>query len=297
MHTSRTFVESLRNPGNAIGDTQIALHDTKLISLAKHRAPAHEYCRGETSDVLLVAQQNISSTSVLFDLGFGWREHFCSSPRPVYVVPSQADARWRLNAESQCIFLGIPGDDVVELLNQFEVTDVSGCLWELASRGFEEVFVHDLITRLWWEMDSGSGNALLCSSYKVAIVHALVRRFATRTRPGRGNTRLGRLQLQRVLEHINADSAEPVSVDSLAALAGLSSYHFMRVFRNTTGRSPYRYYEEVRIEKAKELLASSQIPIAEIGQRVGFACASQFSKSFKRFVGCSPNTYRSGIRR
>lgn len=263
------------------------------VALARQRAPAHVFERGRTSDLVIVAQQNIASTSVEFDLGFGWREHFCPAPAAIYVIPAEADARWRLDGESQCVYLAIAQAEAHALLDDLQVARPAERLWELASRGFEEPVVHELLVRLWQEATCVGPNPLLGSSCRVAILHALARR-SSRRQPAEARTapKLHRNALQRVLAVIHDMPAGGLSIERLAAVAGLSPFHFSRLFRNSVGCSPYRYYDKLRHERAREMLASTAMPIETVARQLGFADASQFARAFRRHAGCSPGAYR-----
>lgn len=263
------------------------------VSLAHQRAPAHVFERGRTSDLVIVAQQNIAATSVQFDLGYGWREHFSAGPTPVYVIPAEADARWRLNGESQCVYLAIAQADAHALLADLHVARPGERLWELASRGFDEPVVHELLMRLWQEATSVGPSPLLGSSCRVAILHALARHADGRgAAQARTAPKLHRTTLQRVLAAINDMPAEGLSIERLASVAGLSPFHFSRLFRNSVGCSPYRYYDKLRHERARELLASTTMPVERIARQLGFADASQLARAFRRHAGCSPGAYR-----
>ena len=83
-----------------------------------------------------------------------------------------------------------------------------------------------------------------------------------------------------------------ISVADLAALAGLSVFHFTRKFKTTTGVAPYRYVLEARAERAKTLIQSSAMPLATVAQLTGFSSPSHFSRSFAEIVGVSPGAFR-----
>lgn len=268
------------------------------VDLAWHRAPSHRFERGTCSDLLVVAQRNIRATSVRFDLGFGWREHFCASASAIYVVPAEADARWHLDAESQCVYLAIPAVDAAEILQGLGVSNPCTCLWMQASRGFEEVLVHELVTRLWEEVTLAGSNALLGSSCRVAVLHALARRASREIgRAKRTDPKLPASTLRRVLGVLHEASATELSIERLADEAGLSLFHFSRLFRNTVGCSPYRYYDSLRYRRAEEMLSTTDLSIGEIGRDLGFAHPSQFTRAFARHAGCSPKAYRSRLGR
>ncbi len=263
------------------------------VTIARQRAPAHLFERGRTSDLVIVAQQNIASTSVEFDLGYGWREHFCPATSAVYVIPSNADARWRLNGESQCVYLSVAEADAYSLLQELHVPHPEDRVWQLASKGFEEAIVHELLLRLWQEVSTVGPSPLLGSSCRVAVLHALARNAPARTETTcRTSPKLHRAMLHRALSAINEMPADGISVEALAQMVGLSPFHFSRLFRNSVGLSPYAYYEKLRHQRARELLGSTNLTMSEIALRLGFHDTSQFARSFRRHAGCSPSTYR-----
>ena len=289
------FLDALRAPANAVGAHRVAPVALEGMSLASHRAPAHVFARGRTREVLVVAQRNIAASSVRFDLGWGWREHYCAAPRPVYVVPAEASARWQLDAESQCVFLALDAQPLGALLGELGVADPVECVWSLAARGFDEALVHELTERLWQAAAAGDGcTTLLADSYRVAIVHALARRAAAlpRRQPLGAQPRLSRAQLRAVLAYIDAHLAEPLTVGAIAAVAGVSVFHFSRLFRESTGQAPYAFVTARRIERAAQRLHGGTEPVAEIGRALGFSSASHFARAFAARMGCAPQRYR-----
>lgn len=297
MSTPPSFLATLLHPERIAGDVHTGPSAMGGVALARHRAPAHLFERGISSDVLVIAQQNIASTSVKFDLGFGWREHFCASFAAVYAVPAEADARWRLNGESQCVYLALPRDEVNELLLQMNVSHPSDCLWGLAGCGFDEALAHEFIVRLWQEIVMVGPSPLLGSSCRIAVLHALARRFQTQPITGTKTLpKLKRSTLQRVLAAIHELPERGLSIEQLAHEAELSPFHFSRLFRNSTGRSPYRYYDELRFQRAKDMLTTTDLSITSIGHKLGFSHPSQFTRAFRRHAGCSPNAYRYHLR-
>lgn len=86
--------------------------------------------------------------------------------------------------------------------------------------------------------------------------------------------------------------AEPLTLADIAAEVHLSVYHFVRVFRATTGETPYRYLTRLRIERARDLLTSSDLTIGQIAERCGFASPGALSTAFLAHVGVRPSVYR-----
>ena len=85
---------------------------------------------------------------------------------------------------------------------------------------------------------------------------------------------------------------EPVTVDDMARAALFSKFHFMRMFQSSTGVSPGRFLSALRIQRAKHLLASTSLLVAEISLTVGYSSVGTFSTRFTRSVGVSPARYR-----
>jgi AraC-like DNA-binding protein len=87
--------------------------------------------------------------------------------------------------------------------------------------------------------------------------------------------------------------AERVTVDDMAAAAGLSKAHFSREFRRTFGESPHSYLLTRRLERAAALLRATDHSVAEICLDVGLTSVGSFTTSFTRIYGCSPTAYRA----
>jgi AraC-like DNA-binding protein len=102
---------------------------------------------------------------------------------------------------------------------------------------------------------------------------------------------LPRLRIAR--DHVDAHFAEALDLDRLAAVAGVSKYHFARTFEAAYGEPPMRYLTRRRIERAQDLLRSANLTITEICMIVGYASLGSFSARFTELVGESPSAYRA----
>jgi AraC-like DNA-binding protein len=99
--------------------------------------------------------------------------------------------------------------------------------------------------------------------------------------------------LLRARDLADARYFEPLSVDDLAAAAGLSRAHFSREFRRAFGESPHAYLLTRRLERAAMLLRTTDNSVAEICLAVGLQSIGSFTTSFSRTFGKSPSTYRA----
>jgi len=99
--------------------------------------------------------------------------------------------------------------------------------------------------------------------------------------------------VRRALEMLRAQLAEPVTLDALAAHAGLDKFHLCRAFRAQVGMPPYAYLTRLRILRAKALLAAGVKPSA-IAPQVGLYDQSQLNRHFRRLVGTTPGQFARG---
>ncbi|WP_165945720.1 helix-turn-helix transcriptional regulator [Micromonospora sp. KC606] len=85
---------------------------------------------------------------------------------------------------------------------------------------------------------------------------------------------------------------EQLTIDDMARTALFSKFHFSRIFQRATGLSPGRFLAALRLQRAKQLLVSTSLSVADVSLRVGYASVGTFSSRFTRSVGLSPTTYR-----
>jgi AraC family transcriptional regulator len=103
-------------------------------------------------------------------------------------------------------------------------------------------------------------------------------------------------ETRRVIEAIRlveSDATRALELKEMAAAAGMSKYHFLRVFRRLTGVTPHRYLISARLRRAALALASSRRPIIAIALDAGFGDLSTFNKTFRAVFGLTPTGYRA----
>ncbi|MEW5774607.1 MAG: AraC family transcriptional regulator [Thermodesulfobacteriota bacterium] len=101
-----------------------------------------------------------------------------------------------------------------------------------------------------------------------------------------------RREVLAVREHLAANLGRAVPLEELAGVAGLSSGHLVRTFRSVLGLPPHAYQNQLRVERAKGLLAAG-LPIAQVAQDTGFTDQSHFHRTFRRFVAATPGQYQA----
>ena len=97
--------------------------------------------------------------------------------------------------------------------------------------------------------------------------------------------------LTRALAFIESNLGERFTLESLAASAGMSRFHFARLFRITIGCSPMEYLMRKRIERGKAMLVRGEVSVCDIAAMLGFCDQSHFTRTFRRLIGMSPRDY------
>ena len=103
---------------------------------------------------------------------------------------------------------------------------------------------------------------------------------------------ISQAKIKRINEYIYANLAAPISLADLARQAGLSEYHFCRVFKKATQLSPYQYLLRQRIQQACTHLERGRLAVQEIAFACGFGDAVQFARHFRKLMGMTPTAYR-----
>ena len=132
------------------------------------------------------------------------------------------------------------------------------------------------------------------------VGHALANRFVEvvsgRTqKPVQATTRDRRRAVETAL-WIDAHAHEPIELADAAGEAGLSPFHFLRLFSSVLGVSPHQYLVRSRLRHAARLLADDERPVTDVAYDVGFGDLSNFVRTFHRAAGVSPRKFREASR-
>lgn len=99
-------------------------------------------------------------------------------------------------------------------------------------------------------------------------------------------------EIDAVITYLTENYQEPITLDSLSEIFGLSKYYLIKLFRQTTAYTPIEYLIQIRISQAEKLLKETNLTISEVCLEVGFKTQSYFSKVFKNITGLRPMEFR-----
>jgi AraC family transcriptional regulator len=134
---------------------------------------------------------------------------------------------------------------------------------------------------------------LFLDSVEQALAVALVNGYAVRhcsVQTHRGG--LGCARLRRIKEFVEARMEDELTLCEMAQAVGLSTAHFSRMFRKSTGETPHQFLLRRRVERAKEMLRSADARVMDVAVACGFKTQQHFAQVFRHECGASPTEYR-----
>jgi AraC family transcriptional regulator len=104
-------------------------------------------------------------------------------------------------------------------------------------------------------------------------------------------------RLRRAIEFMHDNCGRELKLGEIATTAYLSEFHFARLFKKITGATPHAYLASLRVERARRLLAQTDLAIVEIGAQIGYGSQSHFTKIFREATGLTPRAFREAARK
>ncbi|MEM8788330.1 MAG: AraC family transcriptional regulator [Pseudomonadota bacterium] len=231
----------------------------------------------------LVTDGPIEQSSV--DIGDG-RQALSGRKNSFYLAPADADASWQAEGKHSLLMLAVSQDRIAGLL------DGVGSLDPLYGHDIESPLSGQILERMWTEAQTGGpAAALMAEGLFLNLLAKLVETAEAQTRTGQVAA-LGHRKVARIIDYIDAHMDEKISLEDLALLADLSTFHFCRSFRAATGQSPQKFVTARRLQAGAALLADPTQSLADIAYACGFSSQSHFTATFRRAFGVTPGSYR-----
>ena len=161
-------------------------------------------------------------------------------------------------------------------------------------RKFADSRLSALVSAAHAEMVAGFPNGrLFLDSVEQAMAVALVSGHAVEHRPVRiSRGGLGSARLRRIRELVDAKIEDELNLDEMAQSVGLSTAHFARMFRQSTGETPHQFVLRQRLERAKAMLRVPDARVLDVAVACGFKTQQHFAQVFRGVYGISPTGYR-----
>lgn len=143
-----------------------------------------------------------------------------------------------------------------------------------------------------------AGSALqIADLIALAMAHRLIainHDLSKLSGPAAGGRQLSGGHLRKVRDYVEANLATGMKLEELADLCGVGVPHFIRLFKSTTGVSPYQYVLGLRVGRAKALLGDRSLTLVDVAGHCGFANQQHLIRTFRRVTGITPGAYRRG---
>ncbi len=209
-------------------------------------------------------------------------------PRHMTFAPAGMEV-WGYSADTRYVKDAMLSFDIARMREDWSTDFDAGCLTTPRLR-FVDDPTWSLVKLLAEAVKNPDPASQLYGEGLVAAIAA--RLFSRPNQLDAGPKGLAPWQLRRVLEYLDASLPEPVALNELAALSGLSPWHFSRAFKASTGLAPYRWQLDARIRRAQSLLLDTRATLEQIAEATGFADAVHFGRTFRKFVGTTPGSWR-----
>jgi AraC family transcriptional regulator len=217
----------------------------------------------------------------------------------IVVLPAGAPREWHLERRGEVKHLHLYLDPAL-VQGVAAAADLDPDKAELVETlGVRDPAIEHAALSLLSELRSGGlGGRIYAESLANVLAVDLLRRHSSL---GRSSTRklehgrpggLSEVSLRAALDYVGDNLAADLSLAEIAREVGMSPYHFSRMFKLSMGLPPHQYIMRRRIERAKELLANTGLPVGVVAREVGFASPSHFAQQFRRLVGVVPSAFR-----
>lgn len=286
-----SYLEKRKLPCTAV-DVRTVGSSGVILALAQH-APSPGCYYPPVGDLILSVVQCSSYDEVIRDVGFG-RQTFKDAPSRILVTPADTPLYWSFAGTPQVLHVAFPWHEVRSFF-EAHGGHVEACLTALARAPFEDPLLSVTAWRLWLASVCRERAAELFGEHALnLLLAALLLRATDRDAvPGsRSTERMPPWQVRRVCDYMADRLTENVRLADLAALVGISSFHFVRAFKGATGHTPHQWFMARRIERAKELMADPGRSVTDIALAVGFSSLGHFSSTFRRVAGLAPAAWR-----
>lgn len=253
---------------------------------------AHNYTDPEVPDLIVSLPIDVPKDSFWsWNLGDGWCHDRLTAGR-MTVMPPHTSSQWDVEGRRRNLVLLVPTQTIERIIGTASPPNLTDAFAPLSRSAWEDSFLQTMIVRLWEVaqhaqlMDSRLADGLL-----TAITSQLLQRAGTvGERPDR--LALSPTHLRRVTAYVDENLDQAIEVADMAAVTGLSERHFARAFRLETGETPHGWLMSKRIDRAKQMLLTSDMECGLIGKACGFASQSHFTVAMRKATGSAPHRWR-----
>ena len=225
------------------------------------------------------------------DIGDGLTPTIAHAEDDILIGPPDTEARYKIDRPNEVSVLGLPMQWTNRVLKEASVpldimlADAGRVVRRPNAAAILRVVRREIA-------NSGHERPLFFDGLILQLLSALTDRTALS--PFASIT-ASDVRIARVVDYVEDNIVEPFDLDTLASVAGLSRTHLMRVFRATVGQSVWTFVQHRRVERAREMICGSRLPLAEIALACGFGNQTHMTKAFRGVLGTTPGAVRRSV--
>jgi AraC family transcriptional regulator len=224
-------------------------------------------------------------------LGIGMDENHQDArwqPGDVFIVPAFVNHTLAWSHKAEFMMLCIEPDLFTQSLHEITNFNTVDLVPQFTK---PDPLIHQIGLALKIDLETGaSASRLYTDAISNALLMHLFQFYSAHKDISEYSGKLTKIQLAQVVNYIHEYLDRDISLSELAEIVQMGSRHFSRLFKQSTGMSPYQYLIKCRVDKAKELLQQKDSSISQTAQAVGFANQSHLSRHFKQWTGVSPKS-------
>ncbi|WP_421899267.1 helix-turn-helix domain-containing protein [Maridesulfovibrio sp.] len=279
-------------PPQAKSDDLVSLSAAELLSMEFFESPPGEMPYHEFSQHHILINLNENPHRVE-----NWRdgEHrdFTYHINEIVVTPAGVKSGWKWHARSKAIVVTLEP----EKLERFAKSELGILLTDAQLKNIPQ-FIDEDITQagkmLLDALHSEMGSAVMFESFARVFLTKLILKYGLEREEDYAFSKsFTSAHYKKVFDFVTKNYGRSIQVEDLAAQAGISTYHFSRLFKQSIGKSPHQFVIAYRVEQAKKLLSDKDRPMIDIALSCGFSDQAHFSRMFKQVEGVTPKVWRS----
>ena len=273
QHLSQSRAKLLRSHklSNGLGMAVWANQDDRTQYQAPHHHTLSIYLRGGYDTARIEGRQRKTG----------------GAPGRICIMPADHQSSWEVPGDLSFMHLYFDQAQLNQISEHSFDRSIAAQLPDLTFS--EDAWLSTLCQQSLLPLDwNANSDQLLLSSLTDSMLHYLVARYLGKHNPPPVLTGgLAPFAQKHLMDYIEANLDQPLRIETLAQLVGLSSYHFARMFKQSFACSPHQYVTERRLQRALADIRAQQ-PLQSIALQYGFSDQSHFSKAFKKRFGVTP---------
>lgn len=264
------------------------------IYVQQHQQPAWETPEyAHTRHMLLIHSPDVTIQAERSFDGRKQQEQF-GGGNNIVIVPATVLHQANWNQESPFSLIFVEPDHLIQVARESVTTNR---VQLTAHNAMHDPFVNQIGQLLTTELETNQLHSrLFVDSLTTALSIHLLRHYSNWQQPLREDSHgLPHRKLQQAIAYINENLTADLTIREIANELEMSQYYFSRLFKQSTGVSPYQYLMQQRIERARYLLRTTPLSVAAIAAQIGFSNQNQLTVQFRKFTGTTPSGYRKQL--